>query len=288
MIAPDASIARSEGITSVAFVAGVETPLFRSRWMPLPAGESTRLSFAQPPQPTPVLPGTVVFLPPFGDEMNYARSTVAATARALATRGWRVQVTDPAGTGDSGGELASIQLDLWVRDFAAEIVAALAQGPVVLWACRQGALLIDPLLQRLRESGGLPQGVLLWDPLTDGARTMAQFLRIADAAALTGSRRLKSAAQSLLEDGEIVVSGYTLTASLHASLAALRLTDAALAGVPTACVECVMPGLPLPVARLAAPRTVVPLMPYWVANEAPPSATPLVAATVAALEQWCT
>lgn len=197
-------------------------------------------------------------------------------------------VTDPAGTGDSGGELAEISLDTWVSDVAAEIRAALAQGPVVLWACRQGALLIRPVLQQLRESGGALRGLLLWNPVTDGARSMTQFLRIADAAAMSGPGRSQSAAQSLLALDEVAVSGYRLTARLHASLAALQLTDPSIAGLPTALIECVAPGLPPPILALSVPRTLVPLVPYWVANETPPPATALVAATVAALEPWRT
>ena len=46
----------------------------------------------------------ILFLPPFGEEMNRSRRHVAEAASAFAAAGWLVAVPDLFGTGDSAGE----------------------------------------------------------------------------------------------------------------------------------------------------------------------------------------
>ena len=48
--------------------------------------------------------GTVLFIPPFAEEMNRARRMVALQARDLAAAGWDVLQLDLFGTGDSQGD----------------------------------------------------------------------------------------------------------------------------------------------------------------------------------------
>src|SRR6476660_7010955 len=59
---------------------------------------------------------TIVYAPPFGEEMNKSRRMAALQARALATAGWAVVQVDLLGCGDSDGEFADASWGRWVDD----------------------------------------------------------------------------------------------------------------------------------------------------------------------------
>ena len=57
--------------------------------------------------------GAVLFVPPFGDEMNRSRRMVAETARAMACIKLEVLLMDPFGTGDSEGDYGQATWSRW-------------------------------------------------------------------------------------------------------------------------------------------------------------------------------
>lgn len=112
--------------------------------------------------------------------MNHTRPLMAAAARALAAAGWRVQCTDPYGTGDSEGEFGDASLTDWAEDFADDACAAAAEGPWVLWVARQGALLLPALAAALATRGvPSPAALALWNPVWQGSSVVTQWLRMA-------------------------------------------------------------------------------------------------------------
>ena len=221
------------------WVNGTGGQRWQACWQPgLQAGNSVARSVR----------GTVLFLPPIGDEMNHARPLVAAAARRLAGDGWRVLVTDPSGTGDSAGDFAEASLRQWAEDFAADAAQAAVHGPWVLWAARQGALLLPALAVALARHGvPLPVAQVFWNPVWQGSAVVTQWLRIAALAGAAGPHRLAegstASAGNLAGTGVAVLrehlatgatlncAGYALTPALSRELEAVQ--AAPLANVPT-------------------------------------------------------
>ena len=162
--------------TTSGWVPGAVGRRWRTTW------QSALLSLAsgQHAQESAQARGTVLFLPPLGDEMNHTRPLMAAAARALSAVGWTVQCTDPYGTGDSEGDFADASLANWAEDFAADAAAAARQGPWVWWVARQGALLLPALWQALQRGGvPLPVALASWNSVVQGRAVVTQWLRLA-------------------------------------------------------------------------------------------------------------
>lgn len=166
----------------------------------------------------------VLVVPPFAEEMNKARRMVTQAALGLAARGIATLVPDLYGTGDSGGDFAEGDWSCWESDLVNAADWARDRGYVItgLLAIRLGAALAcsgallnaTPKLQRL----------VLWQPVFDSRRFLAQFIRLRIAAALIEEDKRESQAElrARLRSGEILeVAGYRLSARLAADLDAL-------------------------------------------------------------------
>jgi len=163
----------------------------------------------------------VVLLPPFGEEMNKSRRTVAIAARGFAAHGFAVHAFDPAGAGDSEGEFGDATWARWTSDanFAIARAAERFSAPPTVWAIRSGALLLpalDPVFDDL----------LLWHPVTSGDVFLTQLLRLrvaADAfAGVTGTTTKHLRAQ-LLAGETLEIAGYALNPDLVLPMAAVSL-----------------------------------------------------------------
>lgn len=135
--------------------------------------------------------GCVVACAPMGEEMNKSRRMMALQARALARAGWAVVHLDLAGTGDSDGQLDTVRWSDWCDDIA---LAALwirnrhpdtRDGPLCLWGLRAGALLAMDAMHRHIESLG-DAHLLLWQPLSQGAPQVQQWLRLGTLTGMAG------------------------------------------------------------------------------------------------------
>ena len=243
--------------------------------------------------------GALLYVHPFGDEMNKARRMAALQARALAALGYGVLQLDLHGCGDSAGDFADARWEGWKADLAAGVawLQQRLQLPVGLWGLRIGALLA---LDYARSAPQPPAQLLLWQPVLTGAGFLTQFLRMRmakemmndDKGAGGGTAALRA---SLQAGAALEVGGYELAPALAVALDGLDAAALAPAGCPVHWLEVVaaedrpMPvaaartaarwreqGVELHTAQVAGP-------PFWITQEI--SECPaLLAATAAMLE----
>jgi len=176
----------------------------------------------------------IVYLPPFGEEMNRCRHLVAAQAQNFADRGYSCLVLDPYGTGDSDGELADATWEGWRADALAGVRWCQQQhaAPVVLWGLRLGAFLA---LDLAANHPGEFARLLLWQPVTNGKTFLTQALR-ARIAFLSGAElppETTTGMREALGRGETVeVAGYVLGGALAGAIDELDLSSlSSLSGV---------------------------------------------------------
>lgn len=237
---------------------------------------------------------SVLWLPPFGEEMNRSRRMAAELGRAMAEAGGALLVLDPFGTGDSAGEVAEATWDGWRADARAGLAWLRQEGlsPRAAGGLRTGAVLALDLATEMQ----LPHA-LLWQPVTRGDLYLNQLLRVRVAAALgEGPAETVKDLRRRLAGGETVeVAGYPLTAALAGALEAIALKDmgAGYRGTIDLLQVSADPHAPAPPAvgalvdgwlrrRIDATLRQVPGQPFWTIEETT-LAPDLVAATVAAL-----
>lgn len=168
----------------------------------------------------------VLIAPPFAEEMNKCRRLCTALAQALNHRGIAMVVPDLHGTGDSEGDFGEADWDCWTEDLcAAADHSARAGWPVAgLLGIRLGCQLAADFSRR--RTAPLERTVY-WQPVTDGARFLAQFLRLRVAARIMAADResVPRLRERLAAEGSLDVAGYTLTAGLAREIDRRSVTD---------------------------------------------------------------
>lgn len=172
--------------------------------------------------------GSVLVVPPFGEEMNKSRRMIAETSQRLCEAGMAVVWPDLFGTGDSEGEFSDATVDRWLEDLGSTCRHAEECGRPVraILAVRLGGALAVAGLR----TGAVPPvaASVWWQPVLDGRRHLAQFLRLRVAAGsmrgdepetVDGLRSRSAAGETL------AVAGYELSPALVRGLEALA-TDA--------------------------------------------------------------
>ena len=170
--------------------------------------------------------GAVLFLPPFAEEMNKSRRTVALSARALAAAGYCVMLLDPSGCGDSSGDFSEATWGNWKRDADCAItrLKQLFDLPITLWGLRLGALLACDVAVARSDLHSL----ILWQPVLNGEQHVDQFLRFELAGqALKGKVGFDRASlwNELRNSRPLQVAGYHLSSQLALDIARHRLAD---------------------------------------------------------------
>lgn len=158
----------------------------------------------------------IVYLPPFGEEMNRCRSLVAEQARQFAREGFSCTILDFYGTGESRGDLISASLPIWRQniDDALEYLLGRHQCPVYLWGCRLGSLIA---LDYVSERPETCKKLLLWQPVSSGGTFVTQLLRQRSAAMMQRGEKAESTSamkQQLAAGSSIDVGGYKLGGAL--------------------------------------------------------------------------
>lgn len=172
------------------------------------------------------LRGSVLFLPPFADEMHRSRRVVAGQARLFVDAGYRVMLLDLSGCGDSGGDFADATWSRWVEDaqFAARTLTNQGIGPLTIWGLRMGALLACVLSQSYSNI----QRLLLWQPVLNGELQVDQFLRLRTVPSpLNGEPNFdrKSLWNELRGGRTLDIAGYELSSALAMDMSKARLND---------------------------------------------------------------
>jgi exosortase A-associated hydrolase 2 len=169
---------------------------------------------------------SVLFLPPFAEEMHKSRRIVASQARELAANGYRVMLLDLTGCGDAGGEFADASWQLWLQDVqcAARALAGMDHVPLIFWGLRLGALLA---CEASRGRSDI-QKLVFWQPVLNGEQQVDQFLRLKTAVSAVNSPSTfdrKSLWTELRAGRSLEIAGYELSSALALELARARLND---------------------------------------------------------------
>jgi len=169
----------------------------------------------------------ILFIPPFGEELNRSRHVINHQARSFAKAGYAVLILDLYGTGDSTGTFGEATVDIWQKDIIAAInwLKQTSNAPPIPWAMRSGALLTADLVQQYPD---ITDQMILWSPVQNGKKFIAQYMRIKLAAEMTGRSEKKASSMkdlwASLEGGEnLEIAGYTVSPKLAKGFAGLSL-----------------------------------------------------------------
>lgn len=168
-----------------------------------------------PPSPGAADRGDLILAPPFAEELNRARVTIAAQARALQQIGFGVLLLDLYGTGDSAGEFSDARWEYWRADLAsaANWLNARGRTRIGLWGVRLGGLLA---VDAAAEWPDRFERLLLWDPPLTGKDYIDRFLQIAAASPNSASTGITKVGDRIRVDptAAIEVAGYPISRSL--------------------------------------------------------------------------
>lgn len=169
---------------------------------------------------------SILFLPPFAEEMNKSRAIAASQARELAAVGNRVMLLDLTGCGDAGGDFLDASWQIWLQDamFAADTLVAMGSGPLHLWGLRLGALLACELSRTRSDI----QKLVLWQPVLNGEQQIDQFLRLRTVSTAVNSNVTfdrKTLWGELRAGRSLEIAGYELASSMALEMAKARLSD---------------------------------------------------------------
>lgn len=168
----------------------------------------------------------VLCLPPFAEELNKSRRMLALQGRRIARDGTVFLLPDLLGTGDSAGDFADADYEIWSRDVQFAVAWLYAQGieDIQLLGVRFGSLLADSFL---RSTSQEHHRIVLWNPVIAGSTLLNQFFRTKLAAGMRSgaSQGVSDLRKNLAEDGQMEIAGYFLTDRMVRSIDEARLQD---------------------------------------------------------------
>lgn len=176
--------------------------------------------------PKGVCRGALLYVHPFGDEMNKARRMAALTARGLAASGYGVLQVDLYGCGDSSGDFVDARWEIWLADLeaAAAWLHARLEVPIGLWGLRLGGLLTLDFAHR---TSRIVPDIVLWQPVQHGGAFLKQFLRLLsvnemlaqpEAEQNKAANNTNALRTTLLGGQALEVAGYELAPQLAAAI----------------------------------------------------------------------
>ncbi len=183
--------------------------------------------------PVGICRGSVLYVPPYAEEMNRSRRTVSLQALDLARSGYAVLLIDLFGCGDSDGDFADARWQIWLKDLAAAVtwLKKTVFAPVSLWGLRLGVPL---MMDYARTSGETFQRFILWQPVLSGQQYLTQFLRLRLASEMLSGgvtqANVKDWRQELAAGTILEVAGYRIAPELAASVDDINLSALAGAG----------------------------------------------------------
>ncbi len=181
----------------------------------LPSTAGQRFALLHSPEAAAKARGAVVYVHPFGEELNKSRRMAALQARALAGAGYTVLQIDLLGCGDSSGDFGDATWEAWLNDvkLACAWLQERTTAPLWLWGLRSGCLLVNEAAHRMKA----PVNLLFWQPIVSGKQFLQQFLRLKAASAMLANdgKGVVERLRGQLRQGEAVeVAGYLLAPAL--------------------------------------------------------------------------
>jgi exosortase A-associated hydrolase 2 len=169
----------------------------------------------------------IVFIPPFGEEMNRCRWLVSTQARSFARAGYSCTLIDFYGTGDSQGELCDASLKTWQDNIRLTIdtLQSEVSAPVILWGLRLGGLIALDYAAKTPDS---TQDIILWQPVNAARVYVTQMLRQRVASLMVrdlSPETTKEIRQRLEEGEEVEIAGYLIGGSLIRDIEAIDMAS---------------------------------------------------------------
>ena len=169
----------------------------------------------------------VVLCHPLGEEKLWAHRVFVSFARALAEAGVSVLRIDFRGEGDSDREFEESDFETRIADTSLAVDAVRSLNPAVtevsLVGLRLGAAVAAAAAARRTDISGL----LLWDPVTDGAAYMQTVLRLNLMYQMALHRKVVESRDALiarLREGDTVnIEGYEMAEPLFRQVSAFQL-----------------------------------------------------------------
>ncbi len=234
---------------------GVAEPFF------FPNGDVSLFGVMHRPEPSRSRGAGFVLCYPSFEEKLWVHRVFVSLADELAARGYHVLRFDYMGHGDSDGDFEHVSITSQLGDVgcaAARLKEEIGPaGRIGLIGLRLGALLSavhasdDPSVERL----------ILWDPVTDGARYMQEVLLANLATQAVGQREIRSTREDLVAQmaaGKTVnIEGYELSHRFYEEASALQLPGSAAFANPCLIVQIGRGNQP-PKANLVALRDAYP------------------------------
>lgn len=199
----------------------------------LDASPGKRFCLYHPPVKPFYRGDAVLYIHPFAEEMNKSRRMAALQSRAFAAAGLGVLQIDLYGCGDSSGDFANADWEIWKQDIFHAKQWLQQQGfvSVHLWGLRLGALLA---LDYARDAKQDIVQFILWQPVFNGQSFLTQFLRLQLGNALVttdhgdGTSNIKQLREQLYAGNSLEIAGYTLAPALAAAIDNLKINQLAI------------------------------------------------------------
>jgi len=166
----------------------------------------------------------VVLCYPMGQEYMRIHRTYMELARSLASAGQYVLRFDYFGCGDSAGETAAGSLARWRGDVQ-EAICGLRRATGAQDVYVVGARIGANLVLELGAGADELAGIVLWEPIVNGAEYVAA-LRRAHRALLASNARMDGYEQHELKNCFTELVGFPISMDLHGELAAIDLLAA--------------------------------------------------------------
>lgn len=171
-------------------------------------------------------PQTVIFVPPFAEEMNRSKRMYVLCARLLADAGIHSLCFDFAGTGDSSGGWGDFDYSDWKNNLID--VCRLAKNltsNISLVTLRDSALIS---LNLIKQADIQIDKCILWDPIDSGEVLIRQLVRMKIASAMAGDLKkitTKEVLESVEQSGFLEVGGYHVSSDLIDQIKSEKMSD---------------------------------------------------------------
>ncbi|MCC7462207.1 MAG: alpha/beta fold hydrolase [Gammaproteobacteria bacterium] len=170
----------------------------------------------------------ILFCAPLSEERHYGQRVIVEYARTLAERGYATLRFDPAGCGDSAGEMQAVTLSTLVRDTRAaisQLMAATGVPGVVLIGVRFGAI----VARLAADADERVTGLALIAPIVSGASYWQALLRSQQMSCMTRglkAPKIEDLYHTLAADGRVEIKGECFGREFGEQLAAVDLRTA--------------------------------------------------------------